>query len=92
MDSKTLQSILDHAGKTVDHIVGFRLANGGRVMFLECGFDMSTNMLDDIGMLYKKLEDSFGRVAHSYTIQDEVIQVILRDNLNESLYVRDIIE
>lgn len=91
MDSTVLQNILNHAGKTEEHVVGFRLANGARVMFLD-GFDMETNMLDNIGILYKKLEDGYGRIAHSYTIQDEVIQVILRDNLNESLCVRDIIE
>lgn len=91
MDSTTLKKILNHAGKTEEHVVGFRLANGARVMYLD-GFNMSTNMLDGIGMLYKKLEDSYGRIAHSYTEQGEVIQVILRDDVNESLYVRDIIE
>ena len=91
MDSTVLKKILNHAGKTEEHVVGFRLANGARVMYLD-GFNMSTNMLDGIGMLYKRLEDSYGHIAHSYTEQGEVIQVILRDDVNESLYVRYIIE
>lgn len=91
MNSTVLNSILNYTGKTEEHVVGFRLANGARVLFLD-GFNMEKNMLDNIGMLYKELRDNYGRVAHSYTVQDEVIQVILRDNINESLCVRDIIE
>ena len=45
-----------------------------------------------INMLYKKLEDSEGKIAHSYTELDEIVQVILRDDVNEHIFVRDIIE
>ncbi|WP_304576796.1 hypothetical protein [Romboutsia ilealis] len=92
MTSTDLQRILTHAGKTDDHVIGFRLANGGRVMFTHDRFDMKTNMLDGIGMLYKKLEDSEGQIAHSYTDLGEVIQVILRDDVSQHIFVRDIIE
>ena len=92
MTSVELQKILTHAGKTDKHVIGFRLANGARVMFTREDFDMKTNMLDNIGMLYKRLEDSEGVVAHSYTEQGEVIQVILRDDIDQHIFVRDIIE
>lgn len=92
MTGTDLQKILNHAGKTDDNVIGFRLANGGRVMFTRDEFDMATNMLDSIGMLYKKLEDSEGKIAHSYTELDEIVQVILRDDVNEHIFVRDIIE
>lgn len=92
MTSAELTKILEHAGKSDEHVIGFRLANGGRVMFTHDEFDMKTNMLDSIGMLYKKLEDSEGVIAHSYTEQGEVIQVILREDMNQHIFVRDIIE
>lgn len=94
MTGQELQQILDHAGKSDDNVVGFRLANGGRIMFTKKDeiFDIKANMLDNIGIMYKKITDSDGNVAHSYTKQEEIIQVILRDDLNKHLYIRDIIE
>lgn len=94
MTGQQLRQILDHAGKEDENVVGFRLANGGRIMFTDPNnpFDLATNMVDSIGMIYKKLVDSSGNVAHSYTEQDEVIQVILRDDMDKHLFVRDVIE
>lgn len=92
MTGQQLRQILEYAGKQDDHVIGFRMANGGRILFTNEPFDLATNMLDNIGMVYKKLVDSDGHVAHSYTEQDEIIQVILRDDLSKHLFVRDIME
>lgn len=92
MTGEQLRKILASSGKQDDHVVGFRMANGGRIMFMQEPFDLATNMLDELGMVYKKMVDGNGNIAHSYTEQDEIIQVILRDDLNKPLYVRDIIE